>query len=69
MVNPSPPAGTTATRWLTHQEAADYLALDEQTLYQLNSKRRGPAYSKAGRYNRYRAEDLDAWLYANRVTH
>jgi excisionase family DNA binding protein len=49
------------TLW-SHEQAAAYLGIEEQTLYRLNSEGRGPRRYKVGRYNRYRKTDIDAWL-------
>jgi excisionase family DNA binding protein len=46
-------------------EAANYLKIPEDTIYQLTSKRRIP-FSKVGRRLVFRQEDLDKWLQDNR---
>ncbi|GAB7040406.1 MULTISPECIES: helix-turn-helix transcriptional regulator [Catenuloplanes] len=46
----------------SHEEAAAYLGLSEQTLYFINHKGKGPKSYKVGKYRRYRKADIDAWL-------
>lgn len=53
---------------LTEAEAADYLHdIPPGTLRQWRHLGRGPAYVRLGRHVRYRPEDLDAFIQANRV--
>jgi len=46
---------------LTLVEAADYLKLARQTLYNMVNRREIP-FLKAGRQLRFRKSDLDGWL-------
>jgi excisionase family DNA binding protein len=59
-------------KWLSPREAADYLGVTLQTLYQWRSANRGPKSYKLGEKNpdalndsrpvRYRRKDLDRWI-------
>jgi excisionase family DNA binding protein len=51
-------------RLWTHEEAAAYLGIPEQTLYYMNYKGTGPRSFRVGKYRRYRRQDIDAWLEA-----
>lgn len=57
-------AGLSRDRMWTHEETARYLGVEEQTLYFLNHKGKGPRYYRVGRYCRYRPAEVDAWLEA-----
>jgi hypothetical protein len=46
---------------------AAFLCVTEATLADWRYRRRGPAFVKVGRLVRYRPEDLDAWLDAQRT--
>jgi excisionase family DNA binding protein len=48
---------------LTIREVADYLKVNEKTVYGLAQKRRIPAFKVGGRW-RFRRADLDAWISA-----
>jgi excisionase family DNA binding protein len=52
---------TPTKRYLTNDEAAQYLALGRQTLPKLRLRATGPMFHKFGRTVRYAIEDLDAW--------
>lgn len=52
---------------LARAGAAEYLTIPEHSLDRLRYLGRGPAYIKIGKRVRYRREDLDAYLAANRV--
>lgn len=65
---PVKPVRPARERLWSHAEAAAYLYVDPEALYQLNSKGRGPRRYKVGRYNRYRKADLDQWLDDNCAT-
>jgi excisionase family DNA binding protein len=52
---------TPTKRYLTNDEAAQYLALGRQTLPKLRLRGSGPTFRKFGRSVRYAIEDLDAW--------
>jgi excisionase family DNA binding protein len=47
---------------LNHKEAAQYLCVAEQTLYNWRHQRRGPNYLKMGRKIVYRQTDLDRYM-------
>ena len=50
---------------LTHQEAATYLGLTRNYLYQLTHEHKIPYYkSKGGKYSYFKKSDLDAWATA-----
>jgi excisionase family DNA binding protein len=48
---------------LTIREVADYLKVNEKTVYSLAQKRRIPGFKVGGQW-RFRREDLDAWIAA-----
>ncbi len=48
---------------LTIREVADYLKVNEKTVYSLAQKRRIPAFKVGGQW-RFRRGDLDAWISA-----
>jgi excisionase family DNA binding protein len=48
--------------FLSLPEAADYLGLNVQTMYQWRSKGIGPAGVLIGNRVKYRQETLDAWI-------
>jgi excisionase family DNA binding protein len=50
----------------TTEEVATELNIPKRTLGQWAYKGQGPAYLKIGRHRRYRREDVDAWLKAQR---
>lgn len=47
---------------LSIDDVADYLGVPKNTLYQWRSKGYGPTGRRIGKYVRYRAEDVDAWI-------
>lgn len=49
-------------RLLSIDDVADYLGVPKNTLYQWRSKGYGPTGRRIGKYVRYRAEDVDAWI-------
>ncbi|MBF6366901.1 helix-turn-helix domain-containing protein [Nocardia puris] len=52
-------------RWLTREEAADYMGVHPRTLANWAALGRGPRYSKpSGNSCMYRLGDLDAYLQA-----
>ena len=53
---------------LTVEEAADWLRLSASYLNKMRVTGEGPAFFKPGRRVVYRADDLDAWLNARRVS-
>lgn len=46
----------------TPTDLADFLGVPEATLTQWRYLRRGPRWSKVGRYVRYRWSDVEKWL-------
>ena len=71
MRQPTKPATTTIAdtdtssgfpKLLTPIDAAEILQVDIQLLNQWRSARRGPRFVKIGRFVRYRATDLEAWI-------
>jgi len=54
-------------KYLTTEQAAEYLHLAVQTLTGWRSALTGPTYSKLGGRVVYSREDLDAWVRLNRV--
>lgn len=52
---------------MTLEEVADYLRLSNDTVYRMANTGTIPA-SKVGNQWRFRREDLDAWLEANKNT-
>lgn len=53
-------------KWLTVEEAADYLGLKKSTIYAYIHERKLPYY-KRGHVVRFKVEELDAWIEASRV--
>ncbi len=63
-VRPAAPAVTTTAppqRYLTNDEAADYLRLSPRTLEKQRVIGGGPRFRKFGRRVMYAVADLDAW--------
>jgi len=54
-------------RLYTHEEAALYMRLKEQTLYNWRFYGRGPDYVKMGRRVMYEISELDRFIDAHRV--
>ena len=50
------------TKLMSIQDLSEYLGVPVNTLYQWRTKGYGPAGRRVGRYVRYRASDVDAWL-------
>ena len=50
-----------------HKDAAEYLGIAEQTLYNWRNQRRGPDYVLMGRKVIYWKTDLDTFVEANRI--
>lgn len=48
---------------LTIREVAEYLKVNEKTVYSLAQKRRIPGFKVGGQW-RFRREDLEAWISA-----
>ena len=47
---------------MTPREVAEFAGLSVHTLAVWRTKNEGPRYIKAGRFVRYKSEDLDTWL-------
>lgn len=47
---------------LTVDELADYLQVPAKTIYAWRHKNSGPPGFRVGRYLRFRASDVEAWL-------
>ena len=48
-------------KFLTSQEAADYLGIPEDMLLEIAERRKIPAYRIGGIYTRFKVEDLDSY--------
>jgi excisionase family DNA binding protein len=55
------------TELLTSDELSAELKIPKGTLNNWASQGLGPAFVKVGRHRRYRREDVEAWLTANRT--
>ncbi len=55
----------TTDRLLSAQEVADFLGVPLGTLYQWRTKGTAPRAVKAGRYIRFRPQDVEAWCERN----
>ena len=55
-------SGSHLSRLLTVQELADLLQIPVKTIYTWRYKRIGPPAVPMGKYLRFRAEDVAAWL-------
>ena len=55
-------SGSHLSRLLTVQELADLLQIPAKTIYTWRYKRNGPPAVPMGKYLRFRAEDVAAWL-------
>lgn len=53
---------------ITSEELSEALGVPTRTLDQWAYLGKGPTYIKVGRHRRYRTEDVESWLHANRVT-
>jgi len=62
----SPPRESTAKKYLTTQEAADYLNLSVNTLYGLTSRKKIPFYKK-GKNLKFKPSELNDWISFGRV--
>jgi len=49
----------------THPQTAEFLDISQSTLHQMNYKGTGPRSFRVGKYRRYAAEDVIAWLNAH----
>jgi len=58
----SPPEASNAEKYLTAQEAADYLNLSVNTLYGLTSRKKIPFYKRSGKKLYFKKDDIDYWL-------
>ena len=52
---------------LSHDEAAEFLGLNKQTLYQMTCARRIPFYKPFHNRCYYRRSELEALIFSNRV--
>lgn len=57
----------TKSKIMNEKQAAQYVGLSQRTLQAYRFKRKPPTYIKVGRAVRYRQDDLDDFLEANRV--
>lgn len=55
-----------AKKWLTVEEAAEYLGLKKSTIYAYIHEKVLPYY-KRGHIVRFKMEELDVWMEASRV--
>ena len=53
-------------KYLTNNEAAEYLRMSPRTLEGYRVRGGGPAFCKVGRRVVYVLQDLDAWVQGNR---
>lgn len=53
---------------LSIKEASIYLDIDEQTLYNLNCKKKIPHYKPNGKKVYYKRDELDDWVFKNRIS-
>lgn len=53
-------------KWMTVEQAAEYLQMGKSTVYKLVHESRIPAH-KAGREWRFDASELDEWLKAGKL--
>lgn len=49
-------------RMISPKQAAETFGLNEGTLANWRSQKRGPKYYKVGRLVKYRLEDVEAWV-------
>lgn len=56
----------TQQRLLNEHEVADSCSISVLTLRKWRSQKRGPQFVKIGALVRYRPEDVDAWIVAQR---
>ena len=54
------------TKWMTVEQAAEYLQMGKSTVYKLVRKARIPAHN-AGREWRFDSAELDEWLKAGKL--
>ncbi|WP_346765076.1 helix-turn-helix domain-containing protein [Rhodococcus sp. BL-253-APC-6A1W] len=52
---------TSEDYWLSREEVADRLKLPAKTLAQWATQKKGPRFSKIGRFARYKLSDITAW--------
>ena len=57
----------TDSRLLSHKEAAAYLNIADQTLYNWRSRGMGPDYAMVGRRRMYRPQALDSYIKSNTI--
>lgn len=51
---------------LTEKQVAERIGVTEEVLQQWRHRKQGPTFVKQGRWVRYLAEDVDAWILARR---
>ena len=49
-------------RLMSLEEVAEYLGVPVRTLYSWRATRKGPRGFRVGKYVRYKASDIEAWL-------
>jgi hypothetical protein len=54
-------AAAAVDRWLTRPEVAERIKIPPKTLAEWASQKKGPPFSKFGRWTRYRLSDVIAW--------
>lgn len=64
---PPPPRSVELPALLTQDQAAAYLGMTGPALAQRRTRGDGPPYVKVGKFIRYRATDIDAWLSAHLI--
>lgn len=57
----------TESIFLSRSEAAAYLDIKEPTLRMWGVRKKGPIYYKIGKYAKYKIEDLDTFIEAQKV--
>lgn len=53
---------------LTFSEAADYTGMSKSYLYKLTSTGAIPHYKPSGKLTYFNREELEAWVFSNRIT-
>lgn len=63
----SPPLPAVTVSWLSPGDVSDLLGVSQRTLREWRYFRTGPAFVVLGGRIRYRSDDLDRWVNAQRV--